>query len=177
MTEDREESVDDNHDDGRRRLSGVEFSKLVREHQNEYIRVADNKASILLSGLVAYLGLSLTAIGSNYSSEGDLFLLAGSLSVISAIFSIYYAASAVYPHTPETPQGLVMWESITSDTRESYRKTIRSKDSEDLFNELIDENYKLAQVNDRKYQRVRRALLSAVPTVGFGILAMVLLAS
>lgn len=156
-------------------LTAAEFSELVRVHQNSYIRVADNKASILLSGLIAYLGLSLSVIASNIESEGTIFIVAAGFSVLSALFSIYYAASAVYPNTPETPQGLIMWESIVEKSEEEYRETIRSKTSEELLEEIIDENYQLARVNDKKYEYVRRALLTAIPTVGFGLLALMLL--
>lgn len=157
-------------------LTIAEFSELVRNHQNSYIRVADNKASILLSGLIAYVGLSLSVMASNLETEGTAFLLVAALSVLSALASIYFAASAVYPSTPETPQGLIMWESILENSEEEYRQIIRSKSSDQLLDELIDENYQLAAVNDEKYRYVRLALLSTIPTVGFGILAMVLLA-
>lgn len=157
-------------------LTASEFSELVRDHQNSYIRVADNKASILLSGLIAYLGLSLGVIASNFESEGTIFLLVAGLSVLSALISIYFAASAVYPNTPETPQGLIMWESILEKSEQDYRRTIHSKSSEDFLNELIDENYQLAAVNDEKYKYVRRALLATIPTISFGILAMMMLA-
>ncbi|WP_181691546.1 Pycsar system effector family protein [Natronomonas sp. LN261] len=156
-------------------ITAVQFSQLVRDHQNSYIRVADNKASILLSGLVAYLGLSLSVIGTNFGCEGVLFLGAAGVSVSSAVIGIYFAASAVYPSTPSTPQGLIMWESIVKKGEKGYRETIRSKSSDELLNELIDENYKLATVNNTKYQQVRRALQATIPTVGFGIIAMILL--
>ncbi|GGN17940.1 Pycsar system effector family protein [Halarchaeum nitratireducens] len=156
-------------------LTAAEFSQLVRDHQNTYIRVADQKASILLSGLVAYLGLSLSVIGTNMGQKGILFLIFAGGSVLSALVAIYFAASAVYPNTPSTPQGLVMWESIVEKGEERYRDTIRSKTSEELLDELIDENYQLAAVNNTKYQQVRLALLSTIPTVICGIITMLLL--
>lgn len=157
-------------------FSAVEFSQLVRNHQNDYIRVADNKASILLSGLIAYFGLSLHVIGANLESEGRIFVVLASMSVFSALVGIYFAASAVYPNTPATPQGLIMWESVVKKGEQGYRETIRGKSSEELLDELIDENYQLAAVNHTKYQQVRRALQATIPTVGFGIMTMVLLA-
>lgn len=157
-------------------LTSAQFSKLVRDHQNAYIRVADHKASILLSGLVAYLGLSLSAIGASFGSEGTPFLAIAGVSILSALVAIYFAMSAVYPNTPPTPQGLIMWESIVEKGEQGYRETIQAKSSEELVNELIDENYQLATVNKTKYQQVRLALLATIPTVGFGVLAMVLLA-
>lgn len=157
--------------------TAITFSKLVRNHQNAYIRVADNKASILLSGLVAYLGLSSSVIGANFRSEGWVFLIVGGISVLSAVVGIYYAAKAVYPNTPPTPQGLIMWESIVEKGEKGYREEIRSKSSDELLNELIDENYQLAKVNNSKYKLVRRALQATIPTVACGVIAMILLAS
>lgn len=164
-------------DEAQEDLSAKEFSELVREHQNTYIKVADNKASILLSGLVAYFGLSLSVLGSNFLTQGQPFIIFASLSILSAIIGIYYAAFAVYPNTPETPQGLIMWESITSNSIEEYREIVKSKSSEELLSELIDENYELAGVNDRKYYKVRRAIQVTAFTIFFGVIAMVLLIS
>lgn len=168
---------DEQQNDATEEFTAITFSQLVRDHQNAYIRVADNKASILLSGLVAYLGLSLSVIGTNLRAEGMFFHIVAAISVMSAIVGIYYAASAVYPNTPSTPQGLIMWESIIEKSEERYRKTIKSKNSDELLDELIDENYQLAKVNSTKYQQVRHALQATIPTVVFGILAMVLLVS
>ena len=174
-TTNTEKETTDQHASNEADLTTEQFSQLVRDHQNAYIRVADNKASILLSGLIAYLGLSLSVIGRNFASEGLVFLAIASASVVSALVGIYFAASAVYPNTPETPQGLIMWESILKKGESGYRKTIREKSSEELLDELIDENYQLAQVNDTKYKQVRKALLATFPTVAFGILTIVLL--
>lgn len=171
-----EERVTEMKENKKPELTATQFSQLVRDHQNAYIRVADNKASILLSGLIAYLGLSLSVIGASLETEGDLFIGSASLSVLSALIAIYFAASAVYPNTPETPQGLIMWESIIQKGEQGYRETIQAKSSEELLNELIDENYQLAVVNNTKYQQVRLALLATIPTIGFGITTMMLLA-
>ena len=168
---------DEQRRDTAKELTAATFSQLVRDHQNAYIRVADNKASILLSGLVAYLGISLGVIGTNLRTEGTLFLIVAAASVLSTIIAIYYAASAVYPNTPPTPQGLFMWESIVEESEKEYRKTIRLKSSDELLKELIDENYQLAKVNDAKYQQIQRALQATIPTVTFGILMMILLVS
>lgn len=175
-TANAEEETTDMHESNKAELTAAQFSQLVRDHQNAYIRVADKKASILLSGLVAYVGLSLSVIGTNIWSEGTTFLGIAGVSVFSALVGIYFAASAVYPNTPATSQGLIMWESIVEEGEQAYRETIRTKSSEELLEELIDENYQLATVNNTKYKQVRRALLATIPTVAFGVLAMVLLA-
>jgi len=179
MTDESTESAEDHRTDNDEQkgtdLTITEFSKLVRDHQNAYIRVADSKSSILLSGLVAYFGLSLSVIGTNLGNGGVPFLIAVGISVFSALVGIYFAARAVYPSTPATTQGLVMWESIVEQSKDDYRKKMESKTSDELLEELIDENYQLAKVNDKKYRQVRLALLAAVPTVLFGIFAMLVL--
>jgi hypothetical protein len=168
----KSETTSDSH---KSELTSTQFSQLVRDHQNAYIRVADNKASILLSGLIAYLGLSLSAIGANVGSEGSIFLIIAAGSILSSLVAIYFAASAVYPNTPTTPQGLIMWESIIEKGEQGYRESIQGNSSEELLEELIDENYQLAKVNDTKYRQVRCALLATIPTVASGILAMMFL--
>lgn len=158
-------------------LSSKEFALIVRGHLNSYIKLADSKASILLSGLVAYLGLALGVIGANFNGSGLTFKISAVLTVFSGAIAAYYAASAVYPNTPETPQGLVLWESIVNNSIDEYRSKIKDKDSEELLDELIDENYKLAEVSDTKYDTVRKALWAVGATVLTGIATIVILVS
>lgn len=162
----------DKKSDGNGTGDGIErseFAKLVHGHLNKYISLADNKASILLSALVAYLGISLSVIGSSWADLTGEFKILSGLTVITALAAVYFSAKAVYPNTPETPQGLILWDSITAKDREEYQSEIMEKPEKRLLEELIDENYKLAEVSVKKYTRVRRALLFTGATVALAI--------
>lgn len=160
-------------DDGSNGIQDDEFALLVNEHINSYIRLADNKASILLSALVAYLGISLGVLGSLWSGGGTFFQISSSLTVLTALLAVYYSASAVYPKTPETPQGLILWDSIAKRTREEYLGEIKNRSDEQLLEELIDENYMLAKVSVEKYSQVRSALICTGVTVALALATVI----
>lgn len=159
-------------DDNDHKISRNQFALLVHDHINKYIKLADNKASILLSGLVAYLGISLSVIGSNWFKMGVPFKFWSFFTVSTAMIAVYYAASAVYPNTPETPQGLILWDSIVKRSQERYRDVMMNKPEEKLLEELIDENYKLAQVSVGKYVQVQNALVWTGLTVACALVTL-----
>lgn len=146
-------------------LSKAEFAKLTHGHLNDYIKLADRKASLLLSAHIAYLGLVTTVISSNFQSSPWIFKVSSSVTVLFAALATVFATKAVYPNTPETPQGLILWESIVQSTSDEFRDNIRGKDDDELLTELIDENYALAEVADGKYDDVRKALWCTGVTV------------
>ena len=124
--------------------------------------MADRKASLLLTAHVAYLGLMANAKNSNWQGATVDFKLFSSAVVLSAAFAGIFEAKAVYP---KTLQRLILWESIVQRSSEEYRREIRGKSGESLLRELIDKNYKLAEVADGKYDDVRNALWCTGVTV------------
>jgi len=87
----------------------------------------------------------------------------------------FFAAKAVYPNTPETDQGLILWTSIVDKGRDKYLKEIQAKSDEELLEEVIDENHKLAEVTDGKYSDVRWTLRLTGVTIILSIISGVLL--
>jgi len=170
MTDENSAMTDENSAEGG--VETAEFVLTVQEHLNQYIELADRKASILLSALIAYLGISFGVISSTWIGSGLIYKIASVVTVGTALFAVTFAAGAVYPNTPKTPQGLILWDSIADWTREQYMDEIFSKSEEDLLEELIDENYQLAEVNVKKYSRVKYAILCTGITVFFGLLTI-----
>lgn len=150
-------SEHDESDDSNR-LRHTEFAKIVREHHNEYIKLADKKASVLLSAQLTYLALFANLVGNSWSSGAGVFKLMSGLTIGLIIIAIFFATRAVYPNEPETDQGLILWKSIISRPSTEYQESVRNKTQQELFNELVDENYQLAQVTDEKYSNIRKTM-------------------
>jgi len=149
-----EQDKSDNSDS----LLHTEFAKIVREHHNEYIKLADRKASVLLSAQLTYLALFGNLVGNSWSSGSLIFKTMSVLTIGLVIVAIVFATRAVYPNEPETDQGLILWKSIISRSPTEYQEAVRNKTQEELFNELVDENYQLAVVTDEKYSNIRKTM-------------------
>lgn len=144
-----------NEDDG---ISRAKFAELVYHHQNKYIDLADRKASLLLTAHLAYLGLFTNTMSRIWHVAPDLAKMLSIITGLAVIVTIVCSTKAVYPKTPETPQGLILWESVTKYTINEYRDEILGRSESKLEEEMIDEAYKLAEVANNKYPYVRRAM-------------------
>lgn len=156
-----------NTEDG---ISHTEFATLTRQHLNEYIKLADQKSSILLSAQIAYIGLTGNFIQSSWAEDPAYVKALSILTLLSAIGAVAFAGRVVYPKTPETKQGLILWESIADRTTIEFRSEILSKTPNELRNELLDENHKLAKVGTEKYYNLRWSLRMTAITIIISII-------
>jgi hypothetical protein len=151
-------------------ISHVEFATQTRQHLNKYIKLADQKSSILLSAQIAYIGFTGNFIQSSWMSSSGCLRILSVLTLLSAIGAVAFAGRVVYPKTPKTKQGLFLWESIADRTGPAFRKEILAKTQDELRDELIDENHKLAKVSTRKYYNLRWSLRMTAITVMISII-------
>jgi hypothetical protein len=137
-----------------------EFSMLTYEHLNSYIKLANQKASILLTAQLAYIAIFSGMLKDAWISTDLVFQVVAIVTVTISMAAAYFAARTVYPDTPDTSEGLILWESILDRELVDYKNEIREENDEDDFlGELLDENYQLARVANRKYNHLRYSLL------------------
>lgn len=141
----------------------------TQDHLDHYINVADRKASILLTGHLAFLGLYANVVKFALTTPSKLAVSAISLTIISTLIAGGLALSVVYPRTPETSGGYMFWGSILDRSEDEYRAEMKEIDSQSAFDEFVDENYALAQVAAQKYRYFRYSLFA---TGVFVILAL-----
>ncbi|MFC7175034.1 hypothetical protein ACFQL0_20020 [Haloplanus litoreus] len=72
------------------------FVYAVQSHLNTYIKVADQKASILLTAQLAFLGLFSNALRTLFSDTGLLFHSLATLTTVAALAGIFLAGWVVY---------------------------------------------------------------------------------
>lgn len=142
----------------------------VNEHQNRYIELADNKASILLTAQLAFLGLFANAL-LNLPIESQVVFWSSVVSAGLNVVAIFLSVWVVYPRTPRPETGVIFWENITEfGSVDAYRNEVEGLDDEDARRLLIEENYNLASVASSKYRFLRYSL---IVTGGMVILAAV----
>ncbi|WP_435159840.1 Pycsar system effector family protein [Haladaptatus sp. DFWS20] len=156
-------------------ISRSEFSLMVHDHLNEYIKVADRKASLLLSAQIAFLGLFANLVNSSWNTAPDSFKLFSALTVVALVAAGVFAAKAVYPNTPETSQGLILWTSIVDGSANDYQNSIAEKSEIELRDELVDENYQLARVTKGKYKDIRYTIGATAVAIFFALISGIVL--
>lgn len=150
------------------------FVYAVQNHLNTYIRAADQKASILLTAQLAFLGLSLNALRTLLPNTGIGFKSLAVLGDLSGLAGIFLAAWVVYPRTqpPDTDEGFFFWDDILDHpTAVDYGKELSELGDEGIQDELMSENYALAEIAREKYYYLRWALLATAVTIVLSVTA------
>lgn len=140
-------------------LTKAELTGRIQDHLNKYILGADQKASILLTGQLAFLGLAATTVKDLIKTTGELFywssIGAGGAGIVAAFFAIV----VIYPRTPSTDEGFIFWGNIvTHGSAENFREAFDNLPDSDINREVITQNYMLAKVANKKYKYLRWSL-------------------
>lgn len=152
-------------------MSRREFVYNTKDHLNTYIKQADQKASILLTAQLAFLGLFANALNTLSISNQVWVRNFAYLSGVAGLIAVFLAGWAVYPRTPKKETGFILWDNIRQYGSESvFRSAVHDLEKEDIVDEVIDENYKLAKVAKDKYWFLK---LSLIATAGMVILAVI----
>lgn len=152
-------------------ISPDDLVTRTNDHLNQYISMADNKASILLTAQVAFLGLLANAV-SNLSIESRIVWWGALLSVGFTVVGVFLSGWVVYPRTPKPETGLIFWENIVEyDSKETFREEFQQMEDGRPQKELIEENYDLATVANGKYCFLRWSLRFTAGTVVFAVIS------
>jgi len=145
----------------------VQLIERTHDHLNTYITAADQKASILLTGQFAFLGLAATASSDILGNTGQLFdILAGVTAVIGVVAAVL-AIAVIYPRTPSPGDSVIYWGDIQRRAnREEYRDAVSELDDSDSLTALVDQNYTLAEVANSKYGFLRWSLRFTLAMTG-----------
>ncbi|EJN56901.1 Pycsar system effector family protein [Halogranum rubrum] len=137
------------------------FVYAVQDHLNTYIRVADRKASILLTAQLAFLGLFSNALRTLFPGTGLVFQALAILSAGAGVAGIFLAGWVVYPRTqpPDADEGFFFWDDILAHTTAAdYGEALTGLETDGVHDELTSENYTLAEVAQEKYHYLRWSL-------------------
>ncbi|QLG62034.1 Pycsar system effector family protein [Halorarum salinum] len=152
-------------------ISPDDLVTRTHDHLNQYISLADNKASILLTAQVAFLGLFANAV-SNLSIEAPIVWWSALMSAGFTVIGVFLSGWVVYPRTPKPETGLFFWENIVEyDSKETFREEFEQLEDGGPREELIEENYDLATVAHNKYHFLRWSLRLTAGTVVFAVIA------
>lgn len=150
------------------------FVYAVQSHLNTYIKVADQKASILLTAQLAFLGLFTNALRTLFPDTGLLFHSLAALTAVAALAGIFLAGWVVYPRTqpPDADEGFFFWNDILDyPSATSYGDALAELEDDGIHDELTSENYTLAEIAQEKYYYLRWSLRATAAMVVLAALA------
>lgn len=144
-----------------------EFAKFVNQNSTDYIRMADQKAAILITLLSANL-LVLVQKAGQYLTEGHspglLFLVV--LACVYTTVSLGVAVNVIRPRLfRNAHHGHVFWEDIAAQPKEQYARGLQQIGVETMLYELGEHNHNLAKSALRKYRWLRAGFFMALLSV------------
>ena len=153
-------------------LTKAELAGRTHDHLNKYIAGADQKASILLTGQFAFLGLAATAVKDIIKTTGPLFYWLSTGTAAAGIAAVFLAIVVIYPRSPSPEKGFIYWENITAyDSVQNFREAFDELPDSDIGDEVVTQNYMLAKVADQKYKYLRWSLGTTILMVILASLA------
>lgn len=151
----------------------TDFANQTLSHLNEYIKFADQKASVLLTGHLAFLGLFVNFLNENGSGAGIEFKVLAAVTIVGTLLAGMFAGWVIYPQTEPSGEALLFWENINAKSLDNYESDIKGLDEDAVVSELIEENHLLAEIASNKYWRLKVSLISTAGTVLFATLSAV----
>lgn len=138
------------------------FGKGVNDYLNDYVKVADGKAT-------AFLAANLTAavLALRIAPVTPFPSVCRWLALVSFGTSACFCAWTVFPQLPKGHMGVVFWEDIMFfKSAEAYRRELVSMDQAKVEEEYASQNWLVSGVVHRKFLAVRRAILFFFVAVG-----------
>lgn len=153
-------------------MSKLEFVYNTKDHLNTYIKQADQKASILLTAQLAFLGLFANALKALSISNQIWVRNFAYASGVAGLIGVFIAGWTIFPRTPKQETGFILWDNIREyESEEEFRESTSELDEGDIVDEVIGENYKLAKVAKNKYWYLKWSLISTAGMVISAVLA------
>lgn len=151
----------------RNEMMTFEFAKFINTHSTDYIRMADQKAAILITLLSANL-LVLVQKAGQYLSDGHspglLFLVV--MACIYCTVSLGVAVNVIRPRIfKNAKHGHVFWEDIAAQDKHAYARGIQDLTVNGMLYELGEHNHNLAKSAMRKYRWLRAGFFMALISV------------
>jgi hypothetical protein len=153
--------------------SPTDFSTQTLSHLNAYIKFADQKASILLTGQLAFLGLFVNFLNQIWPGPSIEFQILSAVTIGATLVAGVFAGWVIYPQTDPSGENLLFWENIKTKSLDDYESKIKDLDEGSALDELIEENHLLAEVVSNKYRRLKISLISTAGTVLFATFAVI----
>jgi len=155
-------------------MDSEELVKIIHSHHDTYITNADRRASILITGQLAFLGLFSNALGAALQA-GILPTTFLALTVLFGLGAIASAGYIIYPLKSRPAKSYIFWENILNSWvgPKDYSEDVLDLTTDGVRQELAEDIYQLSIVAQSKFRYLRYSLIltglmlaAAIITVG-----------
>jgi hypothetical protein len=155
--------------DERNPMVTFEFAKYANLHSNEYIRLADSKAAILITLLSANLLVLVQRTGEYISARHSTWhIVLVLVACLYATISLGVAINVIRPRLVTNRQpGHFFWEDVAHQDKAAYAASFEELTPRAMFRELGDHNHNLSRTAVRKYRWLRIGFFMAMVSVAF----------
>ena len=126
------------------------FGRGFSEQLNQFIWVADAKATVLVGASLAIVGLLLT----NRPAAFWPFV-ANMLAVVLFGISALLGLTVLYPRRAGEGKDILFWEDIYKMSLSEYKATVERLDPNQVESEYITHNFYVSKVLHRKYFAIK----------------------
>lgn len=134
----------------------------------DWIRAADSRLRFVLPLTTAMLG-ALAVLAPPVSDWTMLGGISASFALFFLVLSIIFSACSSFPRTSGPLGSMIYFGGICSRDLQQYESAFRSMTNEEYLCDLIRQCHRNAQISDRKYAWLQRAIgclfISAIPWV------------
>jgi hypothetical protein len=150
--------------------------QLSHDHINGYIKIADQKASILLSGQLAFLALSTNLVPSEWGSLPICIRVLVVSTVLFILGAISFSILTVIPREEsEGRAGYIFWNDILEHNDGSqFVDNAKKLSNENVVDSLGKEVYNVSKIAERKYSNLKISIYLTTVFLILGVLAAVL---
>ena len=152
-----------------------DLAKIAYQHQNTYIKLADQKASILISGQIAFVVLVLNLISNTTVELSIQTVVMITISILFSLMSILFSILTVLPREESgISEGFVYWNDIKKyDDQDAYAEAIADLDGDTPLNEISHDIYNLSSVAQEKYNHLRCSIIFSIGFLLFGSISAI----
>lgn len=148
--------------------------KTAHDHINNYIKFADQKASVLVSGQIALIVVVLNIMSNTWSDLLKLTQILVSGSIILASLSILLSIMTIYPREEsDQTYGYIYWEEIQNfENQDAFCDSLRDLNDDEIIQEMSDDVYNIAKIAQSKYKWLKRSLYFLIGFLALGGLSI-----
>lgn len=129
-----------------------ELSRLLA-----WIQSAETRIGLVLPLSTAMLGV-LSVLAPTFSKWTIFPAIMSAFSVLFLVLSVTFSALASFPRTSGPKGSLIYFGGIVSMELDQYRAASKNLDLDEYIEELIKQCHRNAQIAERKYAWIQRAL-------------------
>ena len=144
-----------------------EYARFVNANTTEYIRMADNKAAVLITLLSANVLVLVQRTAESVAQLHDK--RTSELLILGCLYATSSLAVAINTIRPRLFRNLIyghiFWEDVAQRDKDAYARSMQRLQVGEILREMGEHNHNLASTAVRKFRWLRVAFMMALTSI------------